>query len=43
MQNRLHQITARWQATDLLSIPDFRNLWISNTIWWQARCAIRPA
>jgi predicted MFS family arabinose efflux permease len=37
MRHLLHRFTSRWQATDLLSIPDFRNLWISNTIWWQAR------
>ena len=37
MQRRLHAFASRWQATDLLSIPDFRNLWIANSIWWQAR------
>ena len=37
MQRRLHAFASRWQATDLLTIPDFRNLWIANSIWWQAR------
>lgn len=27
----------RWKAAGLLSITDFRYLWISSSIWWQAR------
>lgn len=27
----------RWKAARLLSITDFRYLWISSSIWWQSR------
>lgn len=27
----------RWKAAGLLSITDFRYLWISSSIWWQSR------
>ena len=27
----------RWKAAGLLSINDFRYLWISSSIWWQSR------
>ena len=26
-----------WKITELLGISDFRYLWISSSIWWQAR------
>ena len=31
------RLGSRWKAARLLSIPDFRNLWISSSIWWQTR------
>ncbi len=33
----LARLGSRWKAAGLLSIPDFRNLWISSSIWWQSR------
>ena len=31
------RLGSRWKAAGLLSIPDFRYLWISSSIWWQTR------
>ncbi len=33
----LTRLRSRWKAAELLSVPDFRNLWISSSIWWQTR------
>ena len=33
----LARLGSRWKAAQLLSITDFRYLWISSSIWWQAR------
>ena len=33
----LARLGSRWKAVELLSFPDFRYLWISSSIWWQAR------
>ena len=30
-------LRSRWKAAELLSVPDFRYLWLSSSIWWQAR------
>ncbi|MCY4546490.1 MAG: MFS transporter [Gemmatimonadetes bacterium] len=33
----LARLGSRWKAAGLLSITDFRYLWISSSIWWQTR------